>query len=340
MKTLDRTADQLTHTPTAFRQAAERSLQRYNMIPSREASSLRLAILSRQGVKLNGSSLNSARYYAQRKNDPLTAPLKKRHAERGFQLLTKLGKDRAGEMVTFEIECFVGRDSVQALKESLPLAVQMVSDGSLSSADSPRTRDMEGIELRIPCSVTDYSRLFHVCRLLNLHGAKVNKTCGLHVHFDMRDLSPLKRYSDIKAEGSRLHSVIATVGRYLVPPSRLNNRYCALTPPSLRDRYRAVNAEATSKHGTLEVRLHSGTVEADKARLWAEWCLFFLRRPLSKNQKTSLAMVYTPTAALDWILRSDLPPNLKWWSAQRLEKFHPSAVSLPSSGSNAAEASE
>lgn len=340
MKTLSRTVDELTRTPTSFRTAAARSLRRYNMLPSGDASSLRLAILSRQGVKLNGGTLKSARYYAQRKNDPLTEPLKKRHDERGFQLLSKLGKDRAGEMVTFEIECFLPRNSVQPLKESLPLAVQMVSDGSLSSADSPRTRDMEGIELRIPCSVTDYSRLFHVCRLLNLHGARVNKTCGLHVHFDMRDLSPLKRYADIKAEGARLHSVIATVGRYLVPPSRLNNRYCALTPPSLRDRYRAVNAEATSKHGTLEVRLHSGTVEADKARLWAEWCLFFLRRPLSKAQKTALSAVHSPAAALDWILRSDLPPTLKWWSAQRLEKFHPHAVSLPSSGSNASEASE
>lgn len=339
MKT-QRTTDQLTHTPTSFREAAIRSLRRYNMRPNYDQSALRLAILSRQGVKLNGSSLNSARYYVKRSNDPLKTPLKQRTAERGFQLLTKLGKDRPGEMVTFEVECFVPRNSVQPLKEALPLAVQIVSDGSLSSGDSPRTRNMEGIELRIPCSITDYSRLFHACRLLSLHGAEVNRTCGLHVHFDVRDLSPLKRYADVKAEGARLHSVIAAVGRYLVPPSRLNNRYCALTPPSLRDRYRAVNAEATGKHGTLEVRLHSGTVEGDKARLWAEWCLFFLRRPLSKAQKTALSAVHTPTAALDWLLRSDLPPTLKWWSAQRLEKFHPSAVSLPSSGSNAAEASE
>ena len=331
----------LTHTPVRLREAARRSLQRCPGLARWDIPAYtRYAIASRQGVKLNNNGLKNARYYSKQSGDPLAQPLAQRTKERGFQLLTKLGKDRPGEMVTFEIECFLPTASVATVRAALPLAVQMVGDGSLNGSDSTRTRNMEGVELRIPCSVTDYSRLYHACHLLATHGARVNRTCGLHVHLDVRDLSPLKRYRDVKAEGSRLHAVISTVGRYLVPPSRLNNRYCALTPPSTSDRYRAVNAEATGKHGTIEIRLHSGTAEADKARLWAEFCLFFLRRPLSKPQKTALAAVHTPAAALDWILRSDLPPTLKWWAAQRVEKFHPSAVTLPAAGSNANEASE
>ena len=334
-----RTLNDITHTQLCFRALALRAFRRAGLrhVPSID---MQRAIISRQGVKGENYTLRNARHYAKQINDPLKSPFSQRHTERGFKLLGKVGKDRPGEMITFELEAFVPPKAVPALKAALPLVVQLVGDGSLESGDSPRTAKMEGVELRVPCNMTDYSRLYAICRLLAVHGARVNRTCGLHVHLDVRDLSPHKRYADVKAEGTRLYSVLSTVGRYLVPPSRLNNRYCALTAPSTKDRYRVVNAEATAKHGTIEVRLHSGTVEADKARLWAELCLFFLRRPLTKSQKTALSAVHSAADALDWILKSDLPPTLKWWSAQRLEKFHPSAVTLPGAGSNTSEASE
>lgn len=337
-----RTKTELIKTPLKLEAKARAKALRLGFDPKsyRFANVKNALLLSRQGVAQSIYEVRSKRQDRQYKHDVLTSPIVEREKTRGFQLLRKLGKDRPGEMVTFELECFLPQGKRQELKSLLPLAVEMVGDGSLRSEVSKKTTGMEGIELRVPCSITNYSRLYKVGALLASFGAKVNTSCGMHVHFDVRDLSPGKEWRNVKAVGTRLYDVVSNVLRYLVPPSRMGNTYCALTPPSINDRYRCVNAEAVSKHGTLEVRLAAGTVEPDKARLWAETCLFFLRSPMSKEAKARLVNVRDASTALDWLMRSDLPPTLKWWAAQRVEKFHPNALVKPADGANASEGSE
>ena len=152
---------------------------------------------------------------------------------------------------------------------------------------SPILRGEEGI-----------AEIKKVCAALATIGAKVNRTCGLHVHFGIRDLThdQIKRVCKMWV---RDESVIDTV----MPESRRgnNNRYCrsnvydsvdamfekisnarsfdqlqsALCPPTdyspHSGRYHKVNLLAFAEHGTIEFRQHSGTVEANKICFWVEF---------------------------------------------------------------------
>ena len=339
MKTT-KTTDQITHTPTCFEVRARRAFARAgNIAPGPHM--MRQRILSMQGVPTSPSYSEIRRY--RNRNVPvvdcLAVPVKDRCQHRGFRLLRHLGKDAPGSMVTFEIECFVPAANTQALRASLPMACEAVGDGSLTATNTWRTR-YGGIEIRVPCRLDDFRLLYRVCNLLSKHSARVNASCGLHVHLDVRDLAPTKRLADVRSRAMALHGVIASVLRYAVPPSRLANSYCALTTPSTRDRYHAVNLTAVEKHGTIEVRLGAGTVQADKARLWAEVCAYFLRRPLSRDSKARLPHVGNATQALSWVLKSDLPPSLVWWLVQRIQRFYPAAIALPPDGSTRYELGE
>jgi sugar phosphate isomerase/epimerase len=74
----------------------------------------------------------------------------------------------------------------------------------------------------------------------------------------------------------------------LVAPSRLNNSYCKV--PSLQnidrnverirngeisdnsgDRYQSFNLQSFSRYGTLEIRVHQGTLNGTKAVAWAKF---------------------------------------------------------------------
>lgn len=81
---------------------------------------------------------------------------------------------------------------------------------------------------------------------------RVDKTCGLHVHVDMRDLS--------EEQAMRVYERLVTLSRWfrrLVPPSRLRNRYCrwrANNTPNT-DRYCAFNFHAYRRFKTIEFRM-------------------------------------------------------------------------------------
>ena len=107
--------------------------------------------------------------------------------------------------------------------------------------------------------------------------AYVDKTCGLHVHLDMRG-------SNAVAEYFRLVRALPLLKR-LVPKSRHKNRYAAINETevlgrqSSSARYFAVNKCSLQKHQTLEVRLHSGTVEYRKILNWTMLLIRITRAP-------------------------------------------------------------
>lgn len=115
-------------------------------------------------------------------------------------------------------------------------------------------------------------------------GAKVNKTCGLHVHVGLEGVKPAKvreiieRYANMEA---KIDAVM--------PESRRSNRYCAgmrniltsiVSKSTIREmaqaqggRYYKVNLQSYLRHGTIEFRQHSGTVEAEKIINWVKFCI-------------------------------------------------------------------
>jgi hypothetical protein len=126
-----------------------------------------------------------------------------------------------------------------------------------------------------------------VARLLLNAGARVDRTTGYHVHlgFDSFGDSRIERLNTLAYFYINWHTAHETIGT-LVAPSRLNNRFCKVrtvaeahaTAEQIRnghigigDRYVSLNLESYDRHGTIEVRLHQGTLNGRKAVAWAEF---------------------------------------------------------------------
>jgi hypothetical protein len=146
------------------------------------------------------------------------------------------------------------------IRERKILGVSIKSDGSIRDVDG-----YFGVELTVLTKVSDFSNLKQLCDLLNDLGARVNASCGMHVHLDARHLDR----EAVKAVGRRFASVLPLLSQ-MVPASRRSNTYCKLGVSKLKgnNRYYAVNLTAWSKYKTVEVRLHSSTTSFDKISNW------------------------------------------------------------------------
>ena len=120
-----------------------------------------------------------------------------------------------------------------------------------------------------------------VCWVLDICDAKVNDSCGFHVHMDAAAFScacckkPPEPYKHLE------HLIDA-----FMPRARRNNTYCKslsgvsderikavrtiddLQEVFNNDRYHKVNFEAYSRHRTVEFRQHSGTTNFTKMENW------------------------------------------------------------------------
>ena len=125
-----------------------------------------------------------------------------------------------------------------------------------------------------------------VCEALSAAGATVNRSCGLHVHHEVKDI-------DVRSFGRifRLWYNSQDAINKMVAKSRRDNRHClplwdrevemceGLTSIVRRyvryhlgiDRYRAINAQSYPKYGTIEIRQHQGTCDAEKILAWVEF---------------------------------------------------------------------
>lgn len=106
-----------------------------------------------------------------------------------------------------------------------------------------------------------------VCKVLQECEAKVNKSCGLHVHLDMRNREPSKAYANLVLTQPLLFR--------LVHKSRKRSGYCDEINTESKfeqmvnsGRYYTINASAYSKFKTIEVRMHQGTIDGDKIVNW------------------------------------------------------------------------
>lgn len=129
-----------------------------------------------------------------------------------------------------------------------------------------------------------------VCRVLADCGAHVNKSCGLHVHHDANDLT-IGQWKNLCKYYTKYEATLDS----LLPVSRRanNNSFCAsllgydgiisetfakidraTDLHSLanllcgQSRYYKLNLMAFWRHGTVEVRHHSGTIEYEKIAAW------------------------------------------------------------------------
>jgi len=148
--------------------------------------------------------------------------------------------------------------------------------------------------------------------VLNQHGAKVNRTCGLHVHLDMRGYDHRKAFSNLVSAQPILYQ--------MVPASRRTNTYCAKTTNKNYDhylrtsnRYLGINPQSYRKYGTIEVRLHSGTTDFVKITNFVD-----ILTAVGYNDKE---IVRGASTVSGFVKQHKLPKHIESYIMQRIVLF-------------------
>ncbi len=190
-----------------------------------------------------------------------------------------------------------------------------------------------------------FEQIRKVCAVLDDLNAKVNRSCGLHVHLNARDLS-LKAIKNIcKIYYSEEKGIDAWMA-----PSRRRGQWCQslhdLTPvyadfygvidnantdsirrlqAFLNTRYRKVNLMSYDRHGTVEFRQHQGTMNADKIINWVRFLQLLVEkaktaRPRPRNAETHLSQAEEVNRVLDYICKDH--EDLKAFFKGRVAEFN------------------
>jgi hypothetical protein len=178
----------------------------------------------------------------------------------------------------------------ESLAGYLPYYTRVVSDSSIKTIISGHT----AAEVKILLDRATFDqRLTRVCKTLNELGFATNRSCGLHVHLDARHLDMSTRQKMQRNMTKWLSLLIE-----LVPLSRRDNSYCKLDLRS--GRYCAVSVQTGGKN-TIEIRLHSATVDQTKITMWLRLLelLAVLPPPAPKLTTTLLGVESLPLCEWD-----------------------------------------
>jgi len=163
-------------------------------------------------------------------------------------------------------------------------------------------------------SPKDWKSMQEVLKTMTDNGAKVNNTCGSHVHIDMRH----RTNQSALRTATKLRDAINGWAHRTVSFTRSHNHYCGIDRDHHGNRYTAVNTQCLSEHNTVEVRLGMPTLNFHKLKYWCALMQY-------------LAKPYTSVATFEDFMQSDAPFDLKHYVIQRILKFQPTyvAASLP-----------
>jgi Putative amidoligase enzyme len=156
-----------------------------------------------------------------------------------------------------------------------------------------------------------FSIIEKVCECLATTGAKVNKTCGLHVHIDMRNRNTSMVFNNLVCAQNVLYA--------MNPYARQAGTYCRKVDTkdfqigAKIGHYAGVNASAHEKHKTIEIRIHSGTVNAKKINNWIKLLLMIAnKKEVVKKASSRLT---------EFVLKFGLDQSLADYIHERMNKF-------------------
>jgi len=145
--------------------------------------------------------------------------------------------------------------------------VHVGEDGSCGGFDQNGQR-LRGFEVRVLLEEQNFmENLLAVCSVLKKLGFKTDPSCGTHVHLDMRN-------RDVKRSFGNLYQAQLLLRKFLTY-DRKNNVYCRKNEYPTYDehienatgreaRRCGINTVSYQTYKTLEIRMHQGTLEAEK----------------------------------------------------------------------------
>jgi len=164
--------------------------------------------------------------------------------------------------------------------------------------DARADGSIKGMEFTSPVLSSDegLNAIRKFCKLANNQDFEVDKDCGFHAHFDVKELS-----SEEKQSVAYAYLLTYDVWAAFVNSSRRDNHYCkkvqwgrndleTLTNDYAwrkfsceTDRYVWCNLNAHYKHGTFEIRLHTATLDEEKVCNWVKAHTRFIDWAASKS---------------------------------------------------------
>jgi hypothetical protein len=196
-------------------------------------------------------------------------------------------------------------------------AWKIISDSSISNTQSHQI--FEAFEIVSPplVGLAGLEELKKVCDALESVGAKINKTTGLHIHFEAVNFD-LQTWKNLFYNYAKYEKAIDD----FMPRSRRasTNTYCksldttllqkvqnATTVQQLANsvgtRYYKINVQSYLRHKTIEFRHHSGSIEFEKIKNW----IYFLHHLVefsttkkTQNENLDAMNEFLPTEILDF----------------------------------------
>jgi len=168
--------------------------------------------------------------------------------------------------------------------------VTIKDDQSIKTNHMLGINSMEGIphELVISYRAGDEEQVRKFCQCLKGR-AYVNSSCGTHFHFDMRAHTE----EEVTEFGNRVAQAVPAL-RLLLPKERRESKFQRQTINTTKTecvyphKYAFVNLAAFNKHKTMEIRGHSGTINADKILNWIAVIERIMLSPKAHNQVTTI----------------------------------------------------
>ena len=229
------------------------------------------------------------------------------------------------EWLAVELECTIDDESEPALlaalqkNKDLRRHVTVKTDGSIEAGDGRIGREI------VVCGPRDKIAylIANVCSIVTTYaGGRVNKSCGLHVHLDQRQVTrevAITRFDRLVKAQELLFRLVA--------PSRIDNTYCKPSRSfDAQNRYHVINGKhAYQAHRTLEVRLHQGSLDAIKILAWIDLLI-----AIHDDTATISASCRALRSTEKWLARY-LPNNpalVQYWLGRRAALGYSDAPAL------------
>ncbi len=139
-------------------------------------------------------------------------------------------------------------------------------------------------EITVLMKETEYKDVISkICKCLNEKlNCSVNKSCGVHVHLDMRHRDPIVPFANLVTMQNFLYA--------MCPAARKNSKYSlpmkSKTWKISSNHYDGISSSAYQKYKTIELRMHCGTIQAKKINSWIELLTSIVNAPaLTKTPK-------------------------------------------------------
>jgi hypothetical protein len=234
---------------------------------------------------------------------------------------TKKPTDPNANYVGIEVEfIYTGNDKAlrdELIKNKLHKNVRIEGDGSLRACHNS---NYSTAELQIIAKTTEVesvmNRLQKVMDNPSIDGY-ANRSCGTHVHLDMRHRDHVLVFKNLV----RIQDIL----RGCQPIGRLKNTHCKPNKSDVfgddSNRYLVVNPNSFSKHNTVEVRIHEGTVDAESIINWVK----FLDSIASTTQEIPVNKFKT-TQELVMATNIEIPVNSMNYVDSRIKRFQSLSV--------------